>query len=117
MVIKMKASEFKLRLVTTVDELIDVYFADATMVDKMINSTLKIIVKNNVHKADDIINMFADKNGEINVNEIVDEYSKQLGDEGIQFDIKDYVKNDFIKSILPDKFLLITKDDIMKLLK
>lgn len=113
----MKASEFKLRLVTTIDGLIDIYFGESTMTDKMINSTLKIIVKNNIHKADDIINMFADKNGEINVNEIVDEYSKQLGDEGVQFDIKDYVKNDFIKSLLPDKCLLITKDDIMKLLR
>lgn len=113
----MKTSEFKLRLITTLDDLINVYFGEPTLTDKMINSTLKIIVKNNIHKADDIINMFADKNGEINVNEIVDEYAKQLGDEGIQFDIKNYVKNDFIRSILPDKCLLITKDDIMKLLR
>ena len=117
MVITMKVSEFKLRLMTTANELIDVYFGDSTVADKMINSTLKILVKNNIHKADDIINLFADKNGEINVNEIVDEYAKQLGDEGVQFDIKDYIKNDFIKSLMPNKFLLITKDDLMKLLR
>lgn len=113
----MKASELKLRLTTTANDLIDIYFGDSTVIDKMINSTLKILVKTNIHKADDIINLFADKNGDINVNEIIDEYAKQLGDEGVQFDIKDYIHNDFLKSIMPNKFLLITKDDLMKILK
>ena len=113
----MKTSEVKLRLSTTLNDLIDVYFGESTVADKMINSTLKILVKTNINKADDIINLFADKDGEVNLREIIDEYSTQLGDDGVQFDIKDYIKSDFIKSLMPDKFLLITKEDIVKMLK
>lgn len=40
----MKVEELKLRIVKSVNELIDVYYADNDFVDKMINSTLKILV-------------------------------------------------------------------------
>ena len=41
----MKASEFKLCLVSGVNNLIDDYFGTHSMADKFINSTLKIILE------------------------------------------------------------------------
>jgi hypothetical protein len=39
-----------------------------------------------------------------------------IGDDGIVFDLKQYIDNDFAKSLIPDKILVIKKDDISKLL-
>ena len=83
----MKTSEFKLRLVQGINGLIDDYFGANNMADKLINSTLKIIIKQNQNKYDDIIELFADENGEIDGQLIVDEYIKVLGSEGFILDI------------------------------
>ena len=112
----MKISEFKLKLTAGLNDLINVYFGEPTTADKMINSTLKLIVKNNIHKLDDVMELLADKDGEINVHELIDEFVGQIDSNGIHFDIKSLVKSDLIKSLLPDKILVITKDDIVKLL-
>ena len=112
----MKSSEVKLRLTGFVNGLIDTYFSGASVKDKMINSTLKIIVKQNTWRADDMLKLFQDQNGEINMQEIVAEFANNIGDDGISIDIRDYVNNDLIKSYLPNKVLIIKKDDIMGLL-
>lgn len=112
----MKVSEVKLRMINKVNSLIDQYFSGNDLPDKFINSTMKIIVKQNVYKVDTIFELFADKNGEIDLHMMVDEYAKMIGDEGFVFDIKEYVANDFIKGMIPDKVLIIKKDDIISLL-
>ena len=61
----MRIEEFKLRIVKSVNELIDVYYADNDFVDKMINSTLKILIQKNTDKIDGFLKMFQDANGEI----------------------------------------------------
>ena len=112
----MKSSEVKIRLIKFANGLIDTYFSKGTISDKMINSTLKIIVKQNSYRVDDILKLFADKEGEIDMNEIVAQYADNIGDEGITIDIRDYVENELIKQYLPNKVLIIKKDDIMSLL-
>lgn len=112
----MKTSEFKLRLVQGINGLIDDYFGANNMADKLINSTLKIIIKQNQNKYDDIIELFADEEGEIDGQLIVDEYIKVLGNDGFILDIRDYIKNDMIKGLLPNKALRITKNDIIRIL-
>jgi NRPS condensation-like uncharacterized protein len=47
----------------------------------------------------------------------MDEYSKMFGDKDIIIDIRDYIKNDFIKNMLPNKSLVIKSDDILDMLK
>lgn len=113
----MKASEFKLRIVSTLNGLIDTYFGSNTMVDKFVNSTLHVMVKQKSYMLDDVINIFVDQNGEIDEELIFDEYSKMFGDNDITIDIRDYIKNDFIKSMLPNKSLIIKSDDILDMLK
>jgi hypothetical protein len=112
----MKAGEVKMRLSNVIIEMIDTYFGGMAMNEKFINSTLKIILKQNLYKVDSILGLFADKNGDINIQDIVDEYLKMIGDDGIVFDLKQYIDNDFAKSLIPDKILVIKKEDISKLL-
>ena len=50
----MKASEVKLKLIGFANGLIDTYFSGASVTEKMINSTLKIIIKQN-HCADCVL--------------------------------------------------------------
>lgn len=112
----MKIGEVKMRLSNSIIDMIDTYFGGSTMNEKFINSTLKIILKQNIYKIDDILTLFADKDGDIDVANVVEEYSKMIGDQGIVFDLKQYVNNDFAKSLIPDKVLIIKREDIAKLL-
>lgn len=112
----MKAGEIKIRLTNTVMRLIDTYFGGNAINEKFINSTLKILLKQNIYKLDSMLALFADKNGDINVNDIVNEYSNMLDENGFVFDIKTYIQDDLIKSFIPDKVLVIKKEDIMSLL-
>lgn len=112
----MKASEFKLSIVAGVNNLIDDYFGSHSIADKFINSTLKILVKQNTYKLDGVIDLFADENGFVDENIIIEEYSKVIGESGFILDIRDFVKNEFVKNMLPNKALVIKKDDIRKML-
>jgi hypothetical protein len=111
----MKMHEFKLRLICGVNDLIDDYFSANTVVDKFINSTLKIMVKQNAGKLDGIMELFMDENGCIDEQMVIEEYSKMLGENGILFDLRDFIKNDTIKNLLPNKALIIRDEDVKKM--
>ena len=96
--------------------LIDTYFCENSLNEKFINSTLKIILKQNIYKIDQMLSLFADKNGEINATEIITEYSKMIDEEGFVFDLRNYVDNEMLKGMLPNKVLLIKREDILNLL-
>lgn len=112
----MKTGEVKIRLSNTIIEMIDTYFGGTGLNEKFINSTLKILLKQNLYKVDSILALFTDENGDINMTEIIEEYSKLIGDDGLIFDLKQYVDNDVVKSLIPDKILVIKRSDILKLL-
>lgn len=111
----MKASEFKLSVVKGLNNLIDDYFGTNSIADRLINSTLKIMIKQNTHKFDDILELFTDANGIIDEDVIIEEYSKVIGDSGFIFDMRDIIKNDLVKSMLPNKALIIKKEDLRKM--
>lgn len=113
----MTISEFKIRLHETLNGFIDTYFGEQTMADKLINSTMKILVKTNINKLDNILSMFADENGNINASEIIEEYSRQIGGDGLRIDIREYIHNDFIKGLMPEKILLVRKEDFQRMLQ
>jgi hypothetical protein len=112
----MRASEFKLRLVSGVEGLIDTYFGSYTMTDKLLNTTLKVIVKQKSYLVDDVLTLFTDKDGCIDEHMIVDEYSKMLENETFILDIRNYINNDMVKGLLPDKALIIKSDDIRRMI-
>lgn len=111
----MKASEFKLSIVQGINNLIDDYFGSGSRADKFVNSTLKIMVRQNTYKLDDIMELFTDEHGCIDEEVIIDEYSKVLGESGFILDLRDMVKNELIKSLLPNKALIIKKEDLRKM--
>jgi hypothetical protein len=113
----MKAGEVKLRLSHSVMNLIDTYFGGVTLNEKFINSTLKIILKQNLYKVDSVLNLFSDKDGNINIDEIVNEYSNMIDENGLIFDLKNYIDDDLIKSFIPDKILVIKREDILGILR
>lgn len=113
----MKASELKLRVITSLNSLIDTYFGTNTMVDKFINSTLHVVVKQKSYMLDDALNLFTDEEGNINEELLFEEYSKMFGDNDIVIDIRDYIKNDMVKSMMPNKSLIIKQEDILDMLK
>lgn len=113
----MKLSEIKIRLNNTANSLIDTYFSEKGLTEKFINSTLKLIVKQNIHKIDDMLTLFADSNGEIDADTVINEYANMLGEEGLVFDLREHVNNPLVKNMLPDKVLVIKKEDIMSILK
>ena len=113
----MKIGEVKLKLSNAVLNLIDTYFNGKDMSERFINSTLKIILKQNLYRADSVLSLFADKDGNINTDEIVEEYSKMIGESGYIFDIKEYISNDTVRNMIPDKVLVIKQEDILNLFK
>jgi hypothetical protein len=86
----MKIGEVKIRISNIGINLIDTYFSTNNISDKFINSTLKILLKQNLYKLDSVLSLFSDQNGDINLQEIVNEYSSMIGEDGIIFDLKDY---------------------------
>ena len=113
----MKASELKLRVITSLNNLIDTYFGTNTMVDKFINSQLQVVLKQKSYMLDDVLNLFTDDEGNINEELLFEEYSKMFGDNDIVIDIRDYIKNDMVKSMMPNKSLIIKQEDILDMLK
>ena len=112
----MNISELKLRILSGANNLIDDYFGSGSISDNMINATLKLLVRQNEYKLDNILNLFKDENGEINGDVVVEEYSKVFGNEGIILDIRDFVKSNTIRNFLPDKCLRITQSDLRKII-
>lgn len=113
----MKIGEVKMRLSNSVMGLIDTYFSGNALNEKFVNSTLKLILKQNLYKIDSILSLFTDQNGEINTDDIVAEYSKMIDENGIVFDLKKYIDNDLIKTIVPDKVLILKREDILNIFK
>lgn len=108
----MKQSEFKFKIVNKLNGLVDTYFGSSSMSDKFINSTLKIIIKQNQNKYDSILELFSDENGCIDPQIIIDEYVKALDPDGFVLDIRDFIKSESIKNMMPNKALKITREDL-----
>ena len=111
----MKAQEVKLKLVTSVNRLIDTYFGSPVVSEKMINATLKVLVKQNAYKLDNMLDLFADANGDINPQDILIEYANQVDENGVIIDIKQYINNETLKQFMPNKVLVMRKEDILNL--
>lgn len=112
----MKGSELKIRLINGINLMVDEYFGSNTITDKFINATLKIIIKQNEYKLDSILKLFTDEHGDVNVELMVEEYAKALGQDGIIIDIRDFIESDAVKRMLPNKSLMVKRGDIERML-
>jgi BioD-like phosphotransacetylase family protein len=112
----MKAGEIKMRVSNTAIGLVDTYFNEDNLAEKFINSTLKIVIKQNLYKLDSLLALFTDENGDINVEEIITEYAQMIDETGFVFNLKDYIETDSVKRLIPDKALVIKREDIESIL-
>ena len=112
----MNSQEVKLKLITSVNRLVDTYFAGSSVIEKMINATLKVLIKQNAYKIDGMLNLFADQNGNINPQDVLMEYANQIDDNGIVIDIKQFINNETLKQFMPNKILVLKKEDILGLI-
>lgn len=113
----MKTSEFKLKVLTGLNNMVDTYFGSNTMTDKFLNSTIKVMIKQKSYMLNDAVNLFANEHDEIDEHVILEEYTKMFKDDKIIIDLRDFVGNNFVKGLLPDKALVLRVDDIINMLK
>lgn len=112
---KMPIYEFKTKLIIGVEDLIDTYFGSGSITDRLLNATVKIIANQNLDKLDNFLNLFADKDGKIDTDLIIKEYGKAFGTDKIILDLRDFVENDTVRRMLPNKALAIKINDIAKI--
>jgi hypothetical protein len=62
-----------------------------------------------------MINLFADKDGHVDTDLIIREYSRAFGTDKFVLDLRDFFDNDSIRKILPNKALAIKIEDITKM--
>lgn len=109
----MKIDEFKLKLMKFGNNMIDSYFPGSTMTDKTANSMIKYILKNRINDMDNILEMFAASDGEIDIDDFIDFMKVNMIGNGLKINFHDYVKdNSLLNTIVPDRTLLVTQDDL-----
>ena len=112
---KVKISEFKTKALTGVENLVDTYFSGNSISERLVNATVKIVINQNVDKFDNVIVLFADKDGYIDTDLIIREYGKALGTDKVILDLRDFVDNDIVRRALPNKALAIRIDDLARI--
>jgi hypothetical protein len=112
---KIKTTEFKRRLVNGVNGLIDTYFSGQTISDRLMNATVKIVIKQNIDKFDSTFELFSDKDGYVDTDMIICEYTKAFGGDKFILDIRDFISNDMVRNILPNKALAINIEDVAEM--
>ena len=113
----MKVQEFKLMLLNKLYTITDEWFDTNTLQDRFINGTLKTIIKANKNKYDNLINMFADENGDIDLSEMRNQLINVIP-ERIEMDVNEITSKWNIPSyLIPNKLLLLTRKDILDILK
>ena len=112
----MKVTEFKVRTINKLFNIIDGWF-DNGFQDGMINGVLKTIIKANQNKYDELLKVFTDEQGNIDLSEINKQMEKVVP-ENLEIDLKDYANKMGVPPYLvPNKILILPKQDIISLFK
>lgn len=112
----MKVTEFKVRTINKLFNIIDGWF-DNGFQDGMINGVLKTIIKANQNKYDELLKVFTDEQGNIDLSEINKQMEKVVP-ENLEIDLKDYANKIGVPPYLvPNKILILPKQDVISLFK
>ena len=107
--------EFKSRILNGIDDLVDAYFSGGSISDRLMNATVKIIINQNIDKFDNVIDLFADKDGFIDSDLMLREYGKAFGSDKLILDLRDFIDNDMVRNALPNKAIAVRIDDLAKI--
>ena len=113
----MKPDEIKLRITSYADDLINKLFPNDNFFNKLKGATAKYWIKQNVWKLDKILTNFVDKDGEINMIDTVNFFVNEIFNENEEFtlDIQSLFENNQLSQYLPNKIIVFTKSDLVKL--
>ena len=101
----MKKGELKIKVSNYFNKQIDEWFDTNTLQDNIARTFAKTIVKANQNKFDNIIDMLTDENGDVLVDDLLDNFEFQ----DISIDLTQY------SSLLPRKILIFSKSDFEEL--
>lgn len=101
----MKKGELKMIITNHLNKQIDGWFDTNTLQDNIARSFAKTMVKANQNKFDDAIDMLTDENGDVLVNDLLDNFEFQ----DFTIDLTQY------SSLLPRKILIFSKSDFEQL--
>ena len=109
----MKIQEFKLRLTNFANNIIDSYFKSNSLAEKGMGTMAKYIIKKKIDDFDDFLELFANKEKEIDTEEFVNYVVAELvGEDGMVVNFKDYLNPDgILYNLIPNKTLIVKKDD------
>ena len=101
----MKKGELKMIITNHLNKQIDMWFDSNTLQDNIARTFAKTMVKANQNKFDNIIDMLTDENGDVLVDDLLDNFEFQ----DISIDLTQY------SSLLPRKILIFSRSDFEEL--
>lgn len=101
----MKKGELKMIITNHLDKQIDMWFDTNTLQDNIARTFAKTMVKANQNKFDNIIDMLTDENGDVLVDDLLNNFEFQ----DFTIDLTQY------SSLLPRKILIFSKSDFEEL--
>lgn len=90
--------------------LVNQWFDTTSYSDIVINGALKTSIKANMNKYDVLLEMFTDENGDILINDLIDNIGDRLIGDGLHIDLKALFPQ--FKALLPPKILLYSRKDL-----
>jgi hypothetical protein len=114
---KIEPQEIQLRLETYVYDIINQIFPGNDVFNKLKSTTAKYWVKQNIWRMDNILNNFVDNEGLIDIEETINFYVDSMFDENGKFSINlgDLIQGTSLESLIPNKTIIFSKNDLMKL--
>lgn len=110
----MKKSEFKLRALNYINNIIDGWFPNDTFNDSIVNGIAKTAIKANQNKFDDMLDVITDDKGELLIEDLLKNIgSNFIGDNGVKMDLREFARpflGNYV-AMLPNKILIYTKED------
>lgn len=108
----MRKEEISFSIKTYVYKLIDDMMPADGILGKIENATAKYWVEQNQWRLDKILSSLTDQNGEIDPNQLIEQYKKVLFEDGeLRLSTKEIVPEVY-KNILPDKIVVFTINDL-----
>ena len=101
----MKKEELKPILKDFLTDMVNEWFPDKPLFKALGNS----LITANINKYDNLMDLFSDENGDIDIEEILNNITETM-EESYMIDLQKY------SSFLPSRILLISKEDIKKLM-
>lgn len=114
----MKPQELKLRLETQAVKLLESILDNNSVTDRMKMAAAKFFIKQNLWRVDQVLEALTDKNGDIDTLALGELVEEALFDSDGRLTVKlRQVAPPAIESFVPDKIVILTREDLRKLLQ